>query len=102
MSTRKKAKKSRSRQQKAKKSPSRQRTSRATRPIPAAIAVAVPGGERTIDVFTEKTYVTTAPEVEIRKPATLAQALTQPAVAVVKPKSRVRKQVIIRRSRLRA
>lgn len=93
MSSQKKEKKSRSRQQKAKKSRSRQRTSKAPRRLPAA---------RTIDVITEKTYVTTEPEVEIRKPATLAQALTEPAVAVVKPKSRVRKQVIIRRSRPRA
>jgi hypothetical protein len=48
---------------------------------------------------TEKTYVTTEPEVEIRKPATLAQALTEPAVAVVKPKSRVRKEVVERTRR---
>jgi len=102
MSTQKKAKKSRSRQQKAKKSGSRQRTSKATRRLPGAITIAVPGAERTIDVITEKTYVTTEPEIEIRKPATLAQALTEPAVAVVKPRSRVRKQVIIRRSRPRA
>jgi len=46
-----------------------------------------------MDVVTEKTYVTTEPEVEIRKPATLAQALTEPAVAVVKPKRMVRKEV---------
>ena len=45
------------------------------------------------DVVTEKTYITTEPEVEIRKPATLAQALTEPAVAVVKPKTRVRKEI---------
>lgn len=43
------------------------------------------------EVITEKTYVTTEPEVEIRKPATLSQALTEPGVAVVKPKTRVRK-----------
>jgi len=36
--------------------------------------VAVP--EPVTDVVTEKTYTTTEPEVEIRKPATLAQALT--------------------------
>src|SRR5215469_10660098 len=74
LSTQKKAKKSRSRQ-KAKKSGSRQRTSKATRRLPTAITIAVPGAERTIEVITEKTYVTTEPEVEIRKPATLAQAL---------------------------
>jgi len=43
---------------------------------------------------TEKTYVTTEPEIEIRKPGTLAQALTEPAITVVKPKSRVRKEVV--------
>lgn len=43
------------------------------------------------DVVEEKTYITTEPEVEIRKPATLAQALTEPKVAVVKPKTRVKK-----------
>ena len=102
MSTQKKAKKSRSRQQKATKSRLRQRTSKAVRRRPAVITVAVPVAKRTTDVITETTYVTTEPEVEIRKPATLAQALTEPAVVVVKPKSRVRKQVIIRRSRPRA
>jgi hypothetical protein len=45
------------------------------------------------DVVIEKTYITTEPEVEIRKPATLAQALTEPAVAVVKPKTKVRKEI---------
>jgi len=45
------------------------------------------------DVVTEKTYITTEPEIEIRKPATLAQALTEPAVAVVKPKTKVRKEI---------
>jgi hypothetical protein len=43
------------------------------------------------EVVTEKTYITTEPEIEIRKPATLAQALTEPAVAVVKPKTTVRR-----------
>jgi hypothetical protein len=54
----------------------------------------------TTEVVTEKTYLTTEPEVEIRKPGTLAQALTDPAVAVVKPKSRVRKEVVSRTRRL--
>jgi hypothetical protein len=55
--------------------------------------VEVPVSKPTTEVVTEKTYVTTEPEVEIRKPGTLAQALTEPAIAVVKPKSRVRKEV---------
>src|SRR5438552_18866375 len=70
---------------------------RAAHAVPVAIsgdvAVEVPVPKATTDVVTEKTYVTTEPEVEIRKPATLAQALTEPAVAVVKPKRTVRKEV---------
>jgi hypothetical protein len=42
-------------------------------------------------VITEKTYVTSEPVVEIRKPATLAQALTEPAAAVVKPETKVKR-----------
>jgi hypothetical protein len=49
------------------------------------------------DVITEQTEVTIEPEVEIRRPATLAQALTQPPVAVVKPKAKVRRRVIERK-----
>jgi hypothetical protein len=49
--------------------------------------------EPVTDVVTEKTYITTEPEIEIRKPATLAQALTEPAIAVVKPKTKVRKEI---------
>jgi hypothetical protein len=49
------------------------------------------GPRPTTDVVTEKTYITTEPEVEIRKPATLAQALTERAEVVVKPKTKVRK-----------
>jgi hypothetical protein len=68
-------------------------------PIKRGVAVEVPVPRPTTDVVTEKTYVTTEPEVEIRKPATLAQALTEPAVAVVKQKSRVRKTVVSRTRR---
>ena len=35
-------------------------------------------------VNTETTEITTQPRVELRRPATLAQALTEPVVAVVK------------------
>jgi hypothetical protein len=59
----------------------------------------VPVPEPTTDVTTEKTYVTTEPEVEIRKPATLAQSLTEPSVAVLKPKTKVRKEVVARTRR---
>ena len=85
-------------QKKAKKSRMRQRPIKAARRLPAAITIDVPVPKRTT-VITEKTYVTTEPEVEIRKPATLAQALTEPAVIVVRPKSTVRKQVITRTRR---
>jgi hypothetical protein len=92
MSTQKKRKKSRSRGQ---------ATKRVARAVPVVIggnvAVELPVPKATTDVVTEKTYVTTEPEVEIRKPATLAQALTEPAVAVVKPKSAVRKEVVARK-----
>jgi hypothetical protein len=53
----------------------------------------------TTEVVTEKTYVTTKPEVEIKQPGTLAQALTEPAVAVVKPKRTVRKEIASRTRR---
>jgi hypothetical protein len=45
--------------------------------------------EPATEVMTERTYITTKPELEIRKPATLAQALTEPEVAVLKPKTKV-------------
>ena len=87
-----------------KKSRSRQGTKKAaTRivpvPVTGDVAVEVPVPKPATDVVTERTYVTTEPEVEIRKPATLAQALTEPAVAVVKPKTKVRKEVVARRRR---
>lgn len=49
------------------------------------------------EVVVEKTEVTTEPEIEIRRPGTLAQALTQPPVAVVKPKTKVRRKVVERK-----
>ena len=45
------------------------------------------------------TEITTEPKVEIRKAATLAQALTEPAVAVVKPETKAR---VVRRTVRRA
>ena len=90
-------------QKKREKSRRGRGSERAARAVPVAIsgdvAVEVPVPKATTDVVTEKTYVTTEPEVEIRKPATLAQALTEPAVAVVKPKSTVRKEVVARTRR---
>src|SRR5216683_6834526 len=49
------------------------------------------------DGETEKKVITTEPEIEVRKPATLAQALTEPSVAVVKNKTRVKTTVQKRR-----
>ena len=76
-------------------SPGRARKKAARTPvaISRALSFEVPVPRPTTDVVTEKTYITSEPEVEIRKPATLAQALTEPAVAVVKPTSRIRKVV---------
>jgi hypothetical protein len=90
--------------QKRKQSQSRSRPrKRKARAVPVAIsrniAVEVPVAEPTTEVVTEKTYTTTQPEVEIRRPGTLAQALTEPVVAVVKRKSKVRKEVVARRRR---
>jgi hypothetical protein len=88
-------------QKKPKKSRRGLRSERAVRAVPVAIsgdvAVEVPVPKTTTDVITEKTYVTTEPEVEIRQPATLAQALTEPAVAVLKPKRTIRKEVARKR-----
>ena len=53
--------------------------------------------EPVTDVVTEQTEVTTEPELEIRKPGTLAQALTEPATAVVKSNTKVRRKVIERK-----
>jgi hypothetical protein len=51
----------------------------------------------TTEIVTEKRVITTEPELEIRRPATLAQALTEPSVAVVKNKTRVKSTVQKRR-----
>ena len=42
----------------------------------------------TVNEVTTTTEVETTPTVEVRKPATLAQALTEPATVVVKPKKK--------------
>ena len=40
-------------------------------------------------VVEERTELVTEPQVEIRRPATLAQALTERGVKVVKPQTRI-------------
>jgi hypothetical protein len=42
-------------------------------------------------VNTETTEITTQPRVELRRPATLAQALTEPVVAVLKTDRNLRR-----------
>lgn len=51
-------------------------------------------------IVTETRKITTEPTIEIRKPATLAQALTEPETAIVKPetKERVIKRTVRRRA----
>lgn len=71
----------------APKSRARRRIIRTVVPSVEFSGVAVP--EPVTDVITERSYITTEPEVEIRKPATLAQALTEPAEVVVKPKTKI-------------
>ncbi len=63
--------------------------------VTESVRILVP--QPTTDVVTEKKVITTEPEIEIRKPATLAQALTEPAIAVVKNKTRVKSTVKKRR-----
>ena len=75
-------------------SPRRTRSGAKRSAFPAVVSIDRPVvPEPVTDVITETTYITTEPEIEIRKPATLAQALTEPAVAVVKPKTKVRKEI---------
>jgi hypothetical protein len=50
-------------------------------------------------VVTEIRRITTEPKVEIRKAGTLAQALTEPEVVVIKPQTRAR---VVRRTVRRA
>jgi hypothetical protein len=86
---------------KRKQSRSHRRGKVATIPVAttqnATVGLTVP--KPVTDVVTEKTYVTTESEVEVRKPATLAQALAEPEVVVTKPKTRVRKEVVSRTRR---
>jgi cell envelope opacity-associated protein A len=84
MATRKK-----NRKKSAHKPRARRVISRTVVPSVELRGVEVP--EPVTDVVTEKAYITTEPEVEIRKPGTLAQALTEPAEVVVKPKTSVRR-----------
>jgi hypothetical protein len=67
---------------------------------PAKVVAEVRVPKPVTEVVTEKRYITTEPEVEIRKAGTLAQALTEPAAVVVKPKRKVRR--VIRREARRA
>jgi hypothetical protein len=69
-----------------------------TTTVEKPVAVAVETSRPVIDEISEQTVLRTEPDVEVRKPATLAQALTERAEIVVKPKTRiVRKQMKRRR-----
>jgi hypothetical protein len=57
------------------------------------------GTKKTDLIVTETRRITTEPKVEIRKPATLAQALTEREVAVVKAETKAR---VVRRTVRRA
>ena len=52
--------------------------------------------KRTVDHIVTETDVIAEPEVEIRRPATLSQALTERAEVVIKPKKRVVTRVVER------
>ena len=52
--------------------------------------------QATKEVIVERTQTTRVPVVEIRKPATLAQALTEPQTAVIKPRIKVVRNAIRR------
>lgn len=52
--------------------------------------------KRTVDHIVTETDVIAEPEVEIRRPATLSQALTERAEVVVKPKRKVVSRVVER------
>ena len=45
------------------------------------------------EVVVEITQTITKPKVEIRKPATLAQALSEPGTVVVKPETRSTREI---------
>ena len=69
------------------------RTSIVEKPVVVAVDAPAPA----TDEITEQTVMRTEPEVEVRKPATLAQALTERAEIVVKPKTRVVRRQLKRR-----
>jgi hypothetical protein len=71
---------------------------------PKARLIARPAAVMTVPApvtneITEKTSITTVPEVEMRRPATLSQALTERGEVVVKPKLVVQKRVLARKRR---
>jgi hypothetical protein len=54
----------------------------------------------TVETVTTETDIITRPRVEIRRAATLSQALTEPAVAVVKPESKAVTRVVRRQRKV--
>jgi hypothetical protein len=104
------------------KSPSKRRQKKATakqvvrkvirRSAPVALArsaetrrrrvVAVETPAPTVDTIVTETDVVTEPKVEVRRPATLSQALTEPAEIVVKPETKVVRRVVGKKRTRRA
>jgi hypothetical protein len=54
----------------------------------------------TVETVTTETDIITRPRVEIRRAATLSQALTEPAVAVVKPERKAITRVVRRQRKV--
>ena len=59
---------------------------------PRVVAVETPAPK--VDTIVTETDVVTEPKVEVRRPATLSQALTEPAEIVVKPETKVVRRVV--------
>jgi hypothetical protein len=55
---------------------------------------AVPMPEPKVDKIVTETDIVTEPRVEVRRPATLAQALTERAEVVIKPETKVVSRVV--------
>lgn len=62
------------------------------------ITIAKP--KRTVDHIVTETDVIAEPDIEIRRPATLSQALTERAEVVVKPKKRVITRIVERKRKV--
>jgi hypothetical protein len=55
---------------------------------------AIPAPEPRVDTVVTETDIVTEPKIEVRRPATLAQALTERAEVVVRPETKVVSRVV--------